>query len=97
LKHLSITEVGLRDGLQNELEFLTTESNNKLATRLIKAGVRKLELEQDGFNTDIDLNALIDAGKYLSGRLNRELPAHMQPAAPVGKTYELKDAAKARG
>lgn len=97
MKHLSITEVGLRDGLQNELEFLTTESNNKLATRLIKAGVRKLELEQDGFNTDIDLNALIDAGKYLSGRLKRELPEHMQPAAPVGKTYELKDAAKARG
>jgi len=59
LKHLSITEVGLRDGLQNELEFLTTESNNKLATRLIKAGVRKFELEQDGFNTGIDLNALL--------------------------------------
>jgi len=59
LKQLSITEVGLRDGLQNEPVFFPTESKIKLATRLIKAGVRKLELEQDGFNTGIDLNALL--------------------------------------
>ena len=54
-------------------------------------------LEQDGFDTGIDLNTLIDAGKYLSTQLDRKLPAHLQSATPVGKTYEFTDAVKATG
>ena len=54
-------------------------------------------LEQDGFDTGIDLNSLIDTGKYLSTQLDRKLPAHLQSATPVGKTYEFNDAVKATG
>ncbi len=41
--HITVTEVGLRDGLQNEAEFFPTDKKITLANRLINAGVRSLE------------------------------------------------------
>jgi len=54
-------------------------------------------LIQEGIDTGIDLPALVNAGQYLSGQLDRQLPAHLQHAAPVGKIYEFNDFARATG
>lgn len=44
MKTVAITEVGLRDGLQNEPEFFPTSSKAALANRLISSGIRQLEV-----------------------------------------------------
>jgi hydroxymethylglutaryl-CoA lyase len=41
---ISLVEVGLRDGLQNESVFLTVEQRLELAAKLIEAGSKRLEL-----------------------------------------------------
>ncbi|MDR5883442.1 hydroxymethylglutaryl-CoA lyase [Caballeronia sp. LZ032] len=41
---IRMTEVGLRDGLQNEAAFVPTETKLELANALIDAGVRHLEI-----------------------------------------------------
>lgn len=41
---ISVVEVGLRDGLQNEPAVLSTESKVGLARRLVAAGLRRLEV-----------------------------------------------------
>lgn len=38
-----ITEVGPRDGLQNEKQPVSTDAKVELCTRLLQAGVRQLE------------------------------------------------------
>lgn len=43
MTRVTITEVGLRDGLQNEPAFFPTEDKIDIANRLIGAGVRRLE------------------------------------------------------
>lgn len=54
-------------------------------------------LVQQGIDSGIDLQQLINAGQYLSGKLNRPLPAHLQHAAPVGEVHEFKNFARAAG
>ena len=40
---VEITEVGLRDGLQNEAKFMPTADKIAIANQLVAAGVRRLE------------------------------------------------------
>ncbi|MEM7258251.1 MAG: hydroxymethylglutaryl-CoA lyase [Pseudomonadota bacterium] len=54
-------------------------------------------LIQQDIDCGIDLSALIDAGRYLSTQLNRQLPAHLQHAAPVGEVYEFETFSRAVG
>ncbi|WP_107942765.1 hydroxymethylglutaryl-CoA lyase [Metasolibacillus sp. FSL H7-0170] len=42
-KMVEITEVGPRDGLQNEAQFVPTEQKKKLIEQLVKTGVRRIE------------------------------------------------------
>jgi len=42
--HIEIVEVGVRDGLQNEEAVFSTEKKLGLITRLLEAGVRRLEV-----------------------------------------------------
>jgi len=44
VKTFSITEVGLRDGLQNEPDFFPTNCKAALANLLIESGIRQLEV-----------------------------------------------------
>jgi hydroxymethylglutaryl-CoA lyase len=41
---VTVYEVGLRDGLQNEAAFVPTDAKVELADRLVRAGVRRIEL-----------------------------------------------------
>jgi hydroxymethylglutaryl-CoA lyase len=43
-KKVTIVEVGLRDGLQNEKIFLSTEQRIQFAEKLIASGVKRIEL-----------------------------------------------------
>lgn len=54
-------------------------------------------LIQQSIDSGIDLPLLIEAGQYLSAKLNRQLPAHLQHAAPVGEIYEFENFVRATG
>lgn len=44
MREVTLVEVGLRDGLQNESRILSTADKKQLAERLIAAGVKELEI-----------------------------------------------------
>ncbi len=44
MREVTLVEVGLRDGLQNESRILSTAEKKQLAERLIAAGVKELEI-----------------------------------------------------
>lgn len=44
MKKVSLVEMGLRDGLQNEKDFVSVETRVEFARRLADAGVRRLEV-----------------------------------------------------
>jgi len=43
MRRVSITDVGMRDGLQIESQVLTTDEKVEIADLLIAAGVQKIE------------------------------------------------------
>lgn len=43
-KNITLVEVGLRDGLQNEKIFLSTEQRIEFAKKLIESGIKRIEL-----------------------------------------------------
>ncbi len=54
-------------------------------------------LHLDGFETGIDLDALIATGRQFAEDLGKPLPAHLQHAAPSGTRHTLDDAMRAVG
>ncbi|TDN96823.1 hydroxymethylglutaryl-CoA lyase [Halomonas ventosae] len=76
---IHITEVGLRDGLQNEPVVLTTEQKLSLARALVDAGVR--EFEVTSFVSPRAVPALADAAELVSAL--REIPdLHLSALVP---------------
>lgn len=67
---VKVVEVGLRDGLQNESVILTTEEKREIVDRLLKAGVRHLEVTS--FVNPKWIPALADAES-----LCQSLPIHV--------------------
>lgn len=86
----TIVEVGLRDGLQAEPAILTTETKLELARRLIRAGVRHLELTS--FVSPRAVPQLADAEELLA-RLGR--PAGIEITALVPNAKGAERAARA--
>ena len=76
---ITVTEVGLRDGLQNEAEFFPTDKKIALANRLIDAGVRRLEATS--FVSPKAVPQLADAEELVSG-LNRTEGLVVEALAP---------------
>ena len=64
-KHVTITEVGTRDGFQAESEFISTETKIRLLNRLIDAGVPRLEFSS--FVSPRAIPQLKDALEVLNG------------------------------
>ncbi|MDR5902654.1 hydroxymethylglutaryl-CoA lyase [Halomonas icarae] len=62
-RHIHITEVGLRDGLQNEPVVLSTEQKLSLARALVDAGVH--EFEVSSFVSPRAVPALADAAEVV--------------------------------
>lgn len=63
-RHIHITEVGLRDGLQNEPVVLSTEQKLSLARALVDAGVH--EFEVSSFVSPRAVPALADAAEVVA-------------------------------
>lgn len=67
---IEITEVGLRDGLQNESEPFSTDQKIELAGLLLAAGVRRLEAT--AFVSPKAVPQMADAEEVVEGIKNRE-------------------------
>ena len=81
---ISVVEVGLRDGLQNEPAVLSTESKVGLARRLVAAGLRRLEVAS--FVNPKLVPAMADAEAVMAAvprRAGAKLPAGVNPQAGV--------------
>jgi hydroxymethylglutaryl-CoA lyase len=63
-RHVHVTEVGLRDGLQNEAVLLSTAEKMALARALVEAGVREFELTS--FVSPRAVPALADAADLVA-------------------------------
>ncbi|HSH57816.1 MAG TPA: hydroxymethylglutaryl-CoA lyase [Halomonas sp.] len=63
-QHIHVTEVGLRDGLQNEPVVLSTEQKLSLARALVAAGVREFEISS--FVSPRAVPALADAAEMVA-------------------------------
>ena len=63
--HVTVTEVGPRDGFQMESEFIPTESKIELVNRLIAAGVPRIEFSS--FVSPRAIPQLRDAAEVLAG------------------------------
>ena len=74
-----ITEVGLRDGLQNEPEFLPTEKKIEIANRVIAAGVPRIEATS--FVAPKAVPQLADAEDMVAG-INRKDDLIIEALAP---------------
>ena len=64
---VSIYEVSLRDGLQNESRLVSTESKRELAEALIRTGLERIELTSfvsDDSGTDKVLEAEFDGTQW---------------------------------
>lgn len=78
-KPIHVTEVGLRDGLQNEPVVLTTEQKLSLARALVDAGVR--EFEVTSFVSPRAVPALADAADMVAAL--RDTPGlHLSALVP---------------
>lgn len=66
---LAIVEVGARDGLQNEATLVATADKLALITRMIDAGVRRLEVAS--FVNPARVPQMADAEAVIAGLLNR--------------------------
>ncbi|APE30636.1 hydroxymethylglutaryl-CoA lyase [Halomonas aestuarii] len=76
---VQVTEVGLRDGLQNEPVLLPTEDKARLARALVAAGVRQFELTS--FVSPRAVPALADAAELVSAL--RQIPdLHLSALVP---------------
>ena len=62
---IEITEVGLRDGIQNEAVFIPTEDKIRLLDALIDAGIR--HFEATSFVSPRAVPQLKDAAEVLAG------------------------------
>ncbi|WP_280549729.1 hydroxymethylglutaryl-CoA lyase [Halomonas sp. 11-S5] len=76
---VQVTEVGLRDGLQNERVVLTTEQKLALARALIAAGVR--EFEVTSFVSPRAVPALADAAELVAA-LRETSGLHLSALVP---------------
>ncbi|MEL6793405.1 MAG: hydroxymethylglutaryl-CoA lyase, partial [Pseudomonadota bacterium] len=65
MRKIEITEVGLRDGLQNEAAFFPTADKIAMANRLIAAGIRRLEATS--FVSPRAVPQLADAEELIAG------------------------------
>lgn len=74
-----ITEVGLRDGLQNEPNFLATEKKSDIANRVIAAGVSRIEATS--FVSPKAVPQLADAEDMIAG-INRKDDLIIEALAP---------------
>lgn len=74
-----ITEVGLRDGLQNEPNFLATEKKSDIANRVIAAGVSRIEATS--FVSPKAVPQLADAEDMIAG-INRTDDLIIEALAP---------------
>lgn len=84
-KSVLVGEVGPRDGLQNERDFIPTVTKIELINGLIEAGVK--EIEYSSFVSPRAVPQLADAAEVLSG-LSRTNPVHMVALVPNAKGAE---------
>lgn len=84
-KSVLVGEVGPRDGLQIERDFIPTATKIELINGLIEAGVR--EIEYSSFVSPRAVPQLADAAEVLAG-LNRSKPVHMVALVPNAKGAE---------
>ena len=79
---VEITEVGPRDGLQAEHEFISTEAKIRLINNLIDAGVPRIEFSS--FVSPRAVPQLVDVNEVLAG-LNRSTDAVLTALVPNAK------------
>ena len=84
-KSVLVGEVGPRDGLQIERDFIPTATKIELINGLIEAGVR--EIEYSSFVSPRAVPQLADAAEVLAG-LDRSKPVHMVALVPNAKGAE---------
>lgn len=80
-----VGEVGPRDGLQIEADFIPTATKIELINQLIDAGLR--EIEYSSFVSPRAVPQLADAAEVLAG-LNRENGVHLVALVPNAKGTE---------
>ncbi|TLF50725.1 hydroxymethylglutaryl-CoA lyase [Halomonas urmiana] len=79
-RRIHVTEVGLRDGLQNEPVVLTTEQKLSLARALMAAGVR--EFEVTSFVSPRAVPALADAADVVAALRAETTGLHLSALVP---------------
>ena len=77
-----VGEVGPRDGLQIESDFIPTATKIELINHLIDAGLK--EIEYSSFVSPRAVPQLADAAEVLAG-LNRSSGVHLVALVPNGK------------
>ncbi|WP_108447284.1 hydroxymethylglutaryl-CoA lyase [Halomonas denitrificans] len=80
LQGIHITEVGLRDGLQNEAVVLSTDQKLSLARALVAAGVR--EFEATSFVSPRAVPALADAADIMAALRSEMTGLHLSALVP---------------
>ncbi|MBN3754358.1 hydroxymethylglutaryl-CoA lyase [Paraburkholderia sp. Tr-20389] len=82
---VQLTDVGLRDGLQMESEFVSTGTKIELANSMIRAGVTHLEITS--FVSPRAVPQLSDAAEVIAG-IDRTTGAYLSALAPNQKGVE---------
>jgi len=92
--HVTVCDVGPRDGLQNEKEPISTENKLALINRLIEAGVPQIEVSS--FVSPKWVPQMADA-EELFARVDRSKGAKLLGLIPNEKGYDRAAAAKVDG
>jgi isopropylmalate/homocitrate/citramalate synthase len=72
---VSVCDVGPRDGLQNEAETLA-RTGNVASEDLV------WQLERDGIETGVDVEAVVAIARWLTGLLGHEFDGYLHRTSP---------------